>query len=734
LPFTVETRILRELGERLVRHPEVALLELIKNSYDADATTCTATYDPPNSITVEDTGIGMTFEQFKDGWMRIGTSAKEATSTSSKYRRVITGEKGIGRVSVRFLGSYLHLESVADDPKRRQRTRLAAEFDWPTFDRNADLEKIRVPYRLERVPTDEPTGTKLVITHLRPGTDGLDFKTINTGSVGILSPLRSLLPRNGSIRELSRHDADPGFSLLLHRTDVANGLSDADVAAQILEGFVLRAVLELEGQRLNLKIYKRGKKSPYQRFVDQIDNKVGELYCDIRFFPRRPGTFTDVPVDGRRAYSWIGDNAGVAVFDRKFRVSPYGMQGDDWLQLSSDAARNYREPRSTIAKKHFPMPPTVRTSTSENWMLRLPQSTQLVGIVQVQGQRSGSRQREGLVPAADREGFVDSDAFQQLQDLVRGAVEAIAYSDRELQREDEKRKQSAILANIQAETRDAIRQIQSDPRIPTAAKNRIIGSLAQTQRLSEEQADLARAREQRLEVMSLLGVVAGFMTHEFGIALQELESTHNQLRNISKLDARFAEVAERLSGHIARLRDFVTYSQGYIQGAQNYTGNIYPARPRLLQVKRIFGKYAEDRNITVRINADPDLKAPQVPVSLYNGIVQNLFTNALKAVIAKTDSTNKTIALRAWNEKRWHYLEVSDTGVGIPLPLRKHVFDSLFTTTDSIDSPLGSGMGLGLTLVKRGAEAFGGSVVLVDPPPGFVTCFKAKLPLANGSP
>src|SRR5687767_9533872 len=104
LSFTIESRIVRELGERLVKQPEVALVELIKNAYDADAKTCTVLYDVPNSITVSDDGHGMTLSAFKGSWMRIGTSAKEDHPLSRVFQRVITGEKGIGRFAVRFLG------------------------------------------------------------------------------------------------------------------------------------------------------------------------------------------------------------------------------------------------------------------------------------------------------------------------------------------------------------------------------------------------------------------------------------------------------------------------------------------------------------------------------------------------------------------------------------------------------------------------------------------------------
>jgi HSP90 family molecular chaperone len=139
LRFSIESRILRELGERLVKQPEVAILELVKNAYDADATICTIDHKFPNSLTIEDDGVGMTLDRFCNGWMRIGTSLKESSGKSEKYKRMITGEKGIGRFAVRFLGRKLHLESVAYDRARKLKTLLIAEFDWLKFDEQEDL-------------------------------------------------------------------------------------------------------------------------------------------------------------------------------------------------------------------------------------------------------------------------------------------------------------------------------------------------------------------------------------------------------------------------------------------------------------------------------------------------------------------------------------------------------------------------------------------------------------------
>ena len=130
--------------------------------------------------------------------------------------------------------------------------------------------------------------------------------------------------------------------------------------------------------------------------------------------------------------------------------------------------------------------------------------------------------------------------------------------------------------------------------------------------------------------------------------------------------------------------------------------------PRLNHVMRTFQEYATRRNVQVDIVAARDLKAPLVPASLYDGIALNLYTNALKGVTAKIGAHFERISFRAWNDGQWHLLEVSDTGIGIPSAMYERVFDPLFTTTAEGTDPLGSGMGLGLTFVRRSVEAFGG--------------------------
>src|SRR5260370_33746350 len=110
IPFQVQGRLLQELGERLVASPEVALVELIKNAYDADSPSCEVRLERAGKLLViEDKGHGMTFDEFADNWMRIATYNKVENRVSRRYKRRLTGAKGIGRFAVRYLGSQLSL-------------------------------------------------------------------------------------------------------------------------------------------------------------------------------------------------------------------------------------------------------------------------------------------------------------------------------------------------------------------------------------------------------------------------------------------------------------------------------------------------------------------------------------------------------------------------------------------------------------------------------------------------
>jgi signal transduction histidine kinase len=739
LAFAVEARLVRELGERLVKEPEIALLELIKNSYDADASTCRLTFESGREVVISDNGNGMTLNQFTNAWMRIGTSSKEMSAISSRYHRPVSGEKGIGRFSVRYLGRKLELTSIANDPERKCNTRLVALFDWPKFDRYEDLGQVQIPYKLYRADANENTGLTLKITELRNPEVQFDLRKIRTAAIELISPYATLIKEaeEDEVQHSQRATVeDPGFSLAIESG--GEEAEDPDVASILLRNFVLRAKIKLRGNALSVNLWRKGDREdkPYTKIVDRFENSIGDLDADIRFYPQRKGTFANVGVDGRRAWSWVRENSGVAIFDGRFRVFPYGRQGDDWLGLTASKARNERDPTSSIAKKHFPMTPDVRSDTSQNYMLRLPYAYQIVGAVRIRAARLSQHPdgESGLIPAADREGFIHNNTFADLKDVVRGGLELIAFADRELQHAEEETSRKERLDMLRKETRQIISEVEANPGLRRDDKNRIIKRLEIIDRSALDEAEYTKKREQSLEIMSLLGVVAGFMTHEFGVAIDHLQSSLGVIDKLGKRHPELREEAKAIKSSVSALEEFVTYSEGYIHGAQTIPDKPYPVLPRISQMTRIYGRYATERGITIEAPMDRTLLAPRVPVSLYNGLVLNLFTNALKAVTARTGRGDRRIAFRAWNTNDEHYLEVSDTGVGIPSGMRKRVFDPLFTTTDANRDPLGSGMGLGLTLVKRGVEAFSGKVAVIDAPPGFTTCIQIRLPLEQSTP
>ncbi|HKO20531.1 MAG TPA: ATP-binding protein, partial [Acidobacteriaceae bacterium] len=559
---------------------------------------------------------------------------------------------------------------------------------------------------------------------------------IRTASIGLLSPTRSFLKEVLGETKTARHSnqQDPGFSLFIRGVgETADELRD--VAAEILASYVLRAVLKIDGQRLSLDVYRRPaqddeSRKPELTIREAFKNEIGPVTAEIRFYPRRKGSFSGLPVDGRRALSWVSRNSGVAVYDRAFRVLPYGVRGDDWLRTAADTARRHRVPRSGLAEKHFPMSQAEQASTELNYMLRLPHPQQLIGAVFVEGARGRTgHATRGLIAAADREGFLDNEAYQQLWDVVRGAVEAIAYVDRRLQKQQEDADRRAAIRRLRAETQQAIKEIQANPRLKPQDRQRLIDRFTRTQADAEAHEAAARRRELQLETLSLLGVVAGFMTHEFGVALDALLKSQKRVAALAPRIPELEQEADALARHIATLNEFASYSRAYIGASADAPAARYSARPRLQQVARVFGAYAVERGITVDIEVSKDVLAPPVPVALYNGVALNLYTNALKAVSALAGDGDRRITFRAWNEGTTHILLVLDTGVGIPTTMRERIFDPLISTTMQNSDPLGSGLGLGLTLVRRAVESFRGRATVVDPPPGFTTAVEVRLPL-----
>lgn len=140
--FTVDSALLAELGERLVGKPYIALAELVKNSYDADATKVKIELNPKKrEIVVADNGHGMDFNDFKNFWMRIGSTHKEKMRISRNLKRPMTGSKGVGRLAVQYLAKEISLSTVSEFDLKKK---LNAFVEWKKAIEAGDLTRIRL--------------------------------------------------------------------------------------------------------------------------------------------------------------------------------------------------------------------------------------------------------------------------------------------------------------------------------------------------------------------------------------------------------------------------------------------------------------------------------------------------------------------------------------------------------------------------------------------------------------
>lgn len=728
IPFQVEGRLLQELGLRLVAKPEVALVELIKNAYDADSATCAVRLEKGGkTLVIADEGHGMTIADFKTKWMRIATSSKLAGSVSPKYRRPLTGAKGIGRFAVRFLGDYLVLDSVAFDKTYNCVTKLTARFDWAKLDKADDIADASVEYSLVEVPKGTPAGTTLTVTELRDATDFAKEAKLRDEVLRIVSPLQAL--DSGPFQKSQSGDgSDPGFRVLLPGDSEEE---DVDLADMVLKNSWGRLVVELEGNSLQFKVWLPGLEKPKVLRTTAKNHISNGLFADIRFFPRRKGVFQQKGFNGQQAWKWVRDRCGVKVVDHGFHIRPYGFPNDDWLQVDIDKAHSERNWRTAIALKHFPLTAAEKADPAANPVLKLPYSFQLVGAVFVETRRSlNDKDVQDLVPSMDREGLLENQSFQELREFVRAGLEFLAHEDKDQldRRAEEEAKQ--IAKEAREEIRRAIKYIENSPTLTPTDKVRIVRQYRHLSERIDEQEEYSAQARRSLLMMSLLGVVAGFMTHESKAIVAELRDAVETVGKLAKKHPELKAASARLHERLEHFEGHLEYSQLFVQNVRSPKVKPLSAAGQVRQVLRRFESFATDRHITVTNEVGDDVTTPPVPVTAYSGVLLNLFTNALKAVSAAQSSVKKPrITFRGWNEKGKHIIEVADNGIGIPPDLQKRIWEPLYTTTSDVGNPLGSGMGLGLTVVKQVVAELGGSIALVpQPPPGFTTCFRVVLP------
>lgn len=150
LQYVVEDRTIAELlGVQNFTNDESAILELVKNAYDAKALQLILKFDD-NKIVITDDGIGMNSDDIKRHWMHIGKSEKQYdVIDDNNNKRVLAGSKGVGRFALARLG-----RNVQFYTKRSDSVGVVWSTDWEMSSINASDEIAE-------------HGTKIIIKDLR---------------------------------------------------------------------------------------------------------------------------------------------------------------------------------------------------------------------------------------------------------------------------------------------------------------------------------------------------------------------------------------------------------------------------------------------------------------------------------------------------------------------------------------------------------------------------------------
>lgn len=208
MKYRISSRATILLGRESVSKVDGAIIELVKNTYDADAVLCFICFDIENDcIYILDNGSGMTKDIIENCWMMIGTDNKRENFKSEK-NRIKSGEKGIGRFALDRLGSKCDMYTKSKLSEKL----ILWRNDWSNFEEagktidqvEADFEYLDISFK-DAIPSEilnnifdleskKPdiaikldTGTLLKINNLR---DNWTDKEINSifGSMGFLIP------------------------------------------------------------------------------------------------------------------------------------------------------------------------------------------------------------------------------------------------------------------------------------------------------------------------------------------------------------------------------------------------------------------------------------------------------------------------------------------------------------------------------------------------------------------
>lgn len=757
--FTVDTKLFQELGELLVAKEATALVELVKNAYDADATSVrvhgTKLQDAANgSIVVTDTGSGMTSDEFESGFLRIAGRTKiTADRRSPVFQRRYTGEKGVGRLAAHKLARVVKIDSRKAGPTQRGSPDLAAavgliaaSIDWDavealeTLDEVADSGAVSLS-TLALKKKAQQSGTRLTLAPLRRAWSTRMISAFLNEAIS-LAPTPVLfdkLPEKvlaepllfERVRVRDHGSTDPGFRIDFSGELAVPDLVTPDVAASA------SWIAEIDYDRISglLRI------AVAPTIAGLRDAPGAEGFRFARSIDRDAGPSFQARVLQRSGRTWDTAVQGVRIYMEGFRVAPYGDATDDWLGIDrSYRSRAHRQLSSLDRLKDFGAP-----EGRDIEELAMQGNNHYMGAVYLH--RSSSPELEMLV---NREGFLPGSGLDFISDWVRVCTDLIVrlgyasrYEAKEVKREDRARQvQVARRADV-GETPTALRVRESAQlaerqleTVRNAIKTGDYKKASEAATAAQPHFDDVRALSEEFGSEAILWRVLASLGTELAAFVHEINALAIEAGGIvAELDlalplirARDAKAPVRRARTSAfALADRIRRNATYLVDATSFSGrrrrSRLPLRDRFEAVIPFFETRLRLRRIELINDIPQDLRTPPMFPSELAGIFTNLMSNAVKFA-----GEGGSIQVTARMVDEGLRVTMQNSGAAVNLKTAPKLFEAFQSTSERPDAVLGQGMGMGLTITRAFAQEYGGHIEFVRPEAPYATAIQLTVP------
>lgn len=674
-------RIIRTIGEELISNDIVAIIELVKNSYDADAKKVCIAFqgelykkdDAKDSnpylfpkgkgeIVIADDGSGMNLDTIKKGWMEPATIIKKVKSKSGKGRRFL-GEKGVGRFASARLSQQLEMVT-----RSKGDNEVYAVFNWAEFsDDNKYLDEIDCSWEERKASVVKKHGTVLNLKNVNLDWDYEKLCRLHTALSRLMSPVTPT----------------KDFSIELNLPKEFSSLSGEITPPASLgkPGYHIKGSVDNRGLA-TFDYYSRNKDTK-----EKIRNKVilkpsrepicGTFNFEFRVWDREKESL-EVLADSvkstvRDVRRDLNEASGISIYRDGFRVFPYGEPKNDWLRLDMRRVQN----------------PTMRLSNN-----------QIVGYVSISLDDNPS-----LTDQSNREGIVESQAFVDLQEMIISVINELErrrYNERPRRKETDSFEGIFSSINIEPVAELVQKKLPDDKE----AKSIIDKTEKQIQKgIQHAQEVLARYRR-----LSTLGQLVDVVLHDGNGILLRID---NEVQLLDKEFSKKTINEDTIKKHIGIIRQERKVLSGLFKRLEPFSGRKR-GRPTEIVVEdaiqnvfELYRKEIDKQKIEIKL---PDSKTQvKFDESEFEMIIVNLLQNSLYW-LETMDSKERKITVETERSEDSLSLIFSDNGPGVDEEDVPSIFNPYFSRKPD-------GIGLGLTIIGELVAEYNGSFELLSSGP-----------------